>query len=511
MSTVCVVSGERYYKGLSSIVEADVEAALTLPNPEWFAKQRYSRSPQWACQGIPKFLGFAHREKGALRVPRGFILPYPCREAVNVTSVDVTWPQPLFQPRRWQQEMLDHWNRHKHEAIYDYTCESPPGSGKTVGGLFAGHTLGQRTLVLVHTDAILRAWQTDAKAMFGGQLDVGVIKGSKRKIGEHLTIGMVQTLKNRDPETWAELFGLIIVDECHHSPARTVYDIVRNSATRYRFGLTATPNRADKLDPLIEWTCGPIRTRHSKDTDDTVPVKVYQVSIPAKLAKKGDPTKPQKNSFTGKMEIPHLRHPTVLERQQNHVDRLRMVCWLVNYVVHHPTLGGPAVVMTMRTEYNQLLYDELTEVHGISCEVMDASWSVADRDDYFDRADDEYIPVTIATNKMLAEGANVTAWKHMFLVQSFSDKNLVRQSTGRVERRYRTHHGGPDKPYRRWPTGTKRVGYVWDIVDDHRTARLYAGIRSQTFTGVTSDIKRCLIKPDADSWRLCMHKEATNA
>jgi superfamily II DNA or RNA helicase len=49
------------------------------------------------------------------------------------------------------------------------------------------------------------------------------------------------------------------VDECHHAPAAGYEQILAIAASRRWVGLTATPFRADRLDPLIAFYCGPIR------------------------------------------------------------------------------------------------------------------------------------------------------------------------------------------------------------------------------------------------------------
>ena len=53
---------------------------------------------------------------------------------------------------------------------------------------------------------------------------------------------------NSIPEL-VENYTQVIVDECHHIPALTFEQIVKNFKGMYILGLSATPNRKDELDP----------------------------------------------------------------------------------------------------------------------------------------------------------------------------------------------------------------------------------------------------------------------
>jgi superfamily II DNA or RNA helicase len=54
-------------------------------------------------------------------------------------------------------------------------------------------------------------------------------------------------------------YGHVIVDECHHLPAVTFEQVLRQVKACYVLGLTATPYRRDGQQPIILMQCGPIR------------------------------------------------------------------------------------------------------------------------------------------------------------------------------------------------------------------------------------------------------------
>jgi len=74
--------------------------------------------------------------------------------------------------------------------------------------------------------------------------EIGQIGNQKKKIGKQITIAMIQSLSRIDD--FSELrnaFGTIIIDECHHIPAKSFRESIVNLNAFYLYGLTATPKR----------------------------------------------------------------------------------------------------------------------------------------------------------------------------------------------------------------------------------------------------------------------------
>jgi len=56
-----------------------------------------------------------------------------------------------------------------------------------------------------------------------------------------------------------EVYGQVIVDECHHVGAVSFDAILKRTKAKFVLGLTATPIRRDGQQPIIFMQCGPIR------------------------------------------------------------------------------------------------------------------------------------------------------------------------------------------------------------------------------------------------------------
>lgn len=137
-------------------------------------------------------------------------------------------------------------------------AQLPTGGGKTaifveIAREFTSR--GQQVLVLAHREELILQAKDKLEAATGQT--VGVIKaGYKPSLDCLIQVASVQTLARRRLPT-AEL---VVVDEAHHSSAKTYRRILENYHAAYILGVTATPIRADRtgFDDIFEClVCGP--------------------------------------------------------------------------------------------------------------------------------------------------------------------------------------------------------------------------------------------------------------
>lgn len=134
---------------------------------------------------------------------------------------------------------------------------SKPGTGKTIMALYIAQKLGLKTLVLLGKSDLMEQWKERIKQCFG-DIPIGIIRQKKQKI-EGITIATFQTIFSQKIDLKNE-FGLVIVEECHHVPAFTFVNVIRNQNAKYFLGITATPERSDRLEKVMFWHLGPIIT-----------------------------------------------------------------------------------------------------------------------------------------------------------------------------------------------------------------------------------------------------------
>lgn len=140
------------------------------------------------------------------------------------------------------------------------------GAGKTImmasaiGDFFKGfkakYGRNPHILVLVHRTEIHS--QNHSKfSLVCPDIATSEITASLKSLHGNVHFGMVQTVANIMPELMKSkcFFDLIVVDEAHHAKASTYEDEIINENLKHNpqaalLGVTATPNRGDKL-PLV--------------------------------------------------------------------------------------------------------------------------------------------------------------------------------------------------------------------------------------------------------------------
>ena len=125
------------------------------------------------------------------------------------------------------------------------------GAGKTYLGMELIKRLGKRALWLCHTGDLLRQAKDDLLNLYP-MAKVGLTTEGKLEIGEDITISTVQTMCKIDPNLYKDKFGVIICDEAAHvcgtpTKLKMFTSVLSKIPARYKFGLTATPARADGL------------------------------------------------------------------------------------------------------------------------------------------------------------------------------------------------------------------------------------------------------------------------
>ncbi|MDZ7694623.1 MAG: DEAD/DEAH box helicase family protein [Balneolaceae bacterium] len=100
------------------------------------------------------------------------------------------------------------------------------------------------------------------------------------KLREKITVGMIQTLKqNEESEKILDSFGTIIVDECHHIPAKTFRETITRFNSYYLYGLTATPMRKNNDEDLIYVYIGNILSEITADLLDDEKPSTIRIDI----------------------------------------------------------------------------------------------------------------------------------------------------------------------------------------------------------------------------------------
>jgi len=96
-----------------------------------------------------------------------------------------------------------------------------------------------------------------------------------------VTIAMIQGVMRESVNSKDFIdIGMVIVDECHHIASEAFSRAVPKLTCKHMLGLSATPERKDKLMHVINWFLGPIlyKSDTADKVDEGVKVEVYEFS-----------------------------------------------------------------------------------------------------------------------------------------------------------------------------------------------------------------------------------------
>lgn len=155
-----------------------------------------------------------------------------------------------IEPFPYQQQALDAWTAAGSQGV----VVLPTGAGKTVLAVLAIARIQRPTLVVVPTISLMHQWQENLRDFLG--IEAGLVGGGEKN-RQPVTVTTYDSAAAHT-EFQGNAFGLIVFDECHHLPTQTYRFIAEGSIAPFRLGLTATPDRNDGGEKLLEPLVGPI-------------------------------------------------------------------------------------------------------------------------------------------------------------------------------------------------------------------------------------------------------------
>jgi len=229
---------------------------LTFANSEYFIKKKTGRS----TYGTVQYYKFIEETDNGVIVPRGFIgrlLRYCQQQKIDYEFLDQRTKKDSIDfstnlsLRSHQKTAIDASARKEFGVI-----TAPPGSGKTVIGLAIIAEKKQPALIIVHRKQLLEQWIERIQAFLGiPKKEIGRIGQGRARPGQTITVAMIQSLSkyidNQETPEFAQSFGTIIIDECHHIPAETYRKTISKLTPYYQYGLTATPFRKGNDGKII--------------------------------------------------------------------------------------------------------------------------------------------------------------------------------------------------------------------------------------------------------------------
>jgi DNA repair protein RadD len=296
---------------------------------------------------------------------------------------------------------------------------APTGSGKTVIAaaiIGAARAAYRKVVVLAHRREIIT--QTSAKLHGNGVMHGIVQAGVGPRALEAVQVCSVQTLWQRAIRTdRMELppADLLIIDECHRSPARTYRKIIDAYPNAVLLGLTATPCRGDGrgLGGVFETMIACPQVAALVEQGFLVKTRCYAPTNPDLTGVRVQAGDYVERQLAERMDKPKLVGD-IVTNWHKYGERRRTVCFCVN-VAHSVHLR-----------------DEFID-SGVRAEHIDGGTPKAERDASLSRLASGEIDV-ITNCMVLTEGWDMPEVGCCILARPTRQMGLYRQMLGRVLR-----------------------------------------------------------------------------
>lgn len=419
---------------------------FVLENPEYHKRMNMGL---W-CGNTPREFALYEKVGNKLFLPYGAISKVKNRYGDKCPIWSLISPirrvnyQSNIKPYTYQEKAIQEALRAFHGVVV-----MPCGSGKTQTALEIISRIGGRCLWLTHTQDLLNQSFDRARSVLDIALPTyGKITGGKVNIGSGITFATVQTMAKLDLQQYRDAWDIVVVDECHRaigSPTRVMqfYKVLSNVSCKYKFGLTATPSRADGLEDSMFALLGDvvceIDKKEVESTTCPVSVEFYETDYMPNLSVvlSGDGT---------------INYSSLVSDMIKDEARFN----LVSEVIAEKKSRGAMLVLGNRVEYVK----KLSEAFDGNCLCLsgmgNSKAAKAERKEALRRLNEGELDCVFATYQLAKEGLDVPNLRTVVLATPEKDETTVIQATGRVSRKF----------------DGKDCGLVVDIVDEFG---MYAG------------------------------------
>jgi len=351
----------------------------------------------------------------SIPVGRTDLIP-PGHEIVDKRQYAPTdFPKFKFELRDTQREIFDD---------IDDNCliNAKVGWGKTFMALSVAEKLGQKTLVVVHTLALMHQWAKEVEKVFG--FKPGLIGDGHENTSTPIVIGNVGSLYKR-MDKLGKLFGTLIMDEVHHAPSPTFSKVVDRTYARYKLGLSGTLERKDGLHVTLT---------------DYFGTKIYKPARENTL----DPTI---HAYDTGIYFPFgdiwAHRVSQLKQDPRYID------WVLGRMKSYSEYGHQTLLVSDRVEFLQ----NIASRAGSALIVGETD----DRESQFDRLSNGSTSSICGTLSIFKEGISYNPLSCVILGTPINNLPMLEQVVGRIQR---LHPGKRDPivvdPILRGPTTEKQ-------------------------------------------------------
>ena len=435
-----------------------IRRMAAISNPIFYKNQAIGTSNYDTARWI--YLGKDHLS-GYIQIPRG--LQDELWENIKQADIDYEMEDERQQGRKinvdFKGELRPEQDKALKELIrYDNgILHAATAFGKTVvsSAIIAQKKIN--TLILLESSALIEQWK-DALNKFliideelpqyktkTGRLRtrkslIGTLQGAHDSMTGIIDIAMAGSLcKKGKYHKMMNEYGLVLIDECHHSASETIANVLKEVKAKYVYGVTATPKRGDGLEKINYMLIGPIRYSY------TAKEKAKEQGMQHLVYPRFTRTVPPRGVITDKMhpnEAYDIIHNNDIRDEQ-----------IIEDIKNCVSAGRTPVVLSRYKDHSERLYERLKD-YADHVFLMTGNNSKKEHKKILEQmhqVDKAESLILIATGSLVGEGFDFPRLDTLFMATPVSFRGVVEQYAGRLNRDY---------------AGKENV-IIYDYVDNH--------------------------------------------
>ena len=391
---------------------------LNFYNSDYLAKKNLGKS----TFKTEKYFNLIEETEKEVMIPRGFtstLVQFCKTENIPFRIIDERQKKAKIELES-EIELLDHQEvalqkvREKDFGV----IVSPPGSGKTIIGLEIIIEKQQPALIIVHRKQLFDQWIDRIQNFLKiPKKEIGQIGNQKNNIGKSITIAMIQSLARIDDfSQLSNAFGTIIIDECHHIPAKSFREAIINFNAFYLYGLTATPKRKTNDEKLIFVYIGNIlhhvnQHEYLAKSNIQTEINIIETNLYAPFDYKVD----HYETISRILVHDTQRNSLITKDIEANVNRFKTILVLSERKAHVDILN-----LYLKDKY------ETITIHGDDSESSRKSKIAQIKQGHF--------KVVISTGQYFGEGIDISNLECLFIVYPFAFEGKLIQYIGRIQR-----------------------------------------------------------------------------
>ena len=492
---------------LKAAMQNRIRRMAAISNPVFYKNQAIGTSNYDTARWI--YLGKDHLS-GYIQIPRG--LQDELWENIKQADIDYEMEDERQQGRKinvdFKGELRPEQDKALKELIrYDNgILHAATAFGKTVvsSAIIAQKKIN--TLIILESSALIEQWKEALEKFLNineglptyetktGRVRkrkslIGTLQGAHDSMTGIIDIAMAGSLYKKGMyHKMMNEYGLVLIDECHHSASETIANVLKEVKAKYVYGVTATPKRGDGLEKINYMLIGPIRYSY------TAKEKAKEQGIQHLVYPRFTRTVPPRGVITDKMhpnEAYEIIHNNDVRDEQ-----------IIEDVKNCVAAGRTPVVLSRYKDHSEKFYERLKS-YADHVFLMTGNNSKKEHRKILEQmhqVDKNESLILIATGSLVGEGFDFPRLDTLFMATPVSFRGVVEQYAGRLNRDY---------------AGKENV-IIYDYVDNHipmfdnmymKRLKAYKQIGYELSGGLQADKQMVNAIYEGDNYRETYYKD----